>query len=191
MATSFYQHINKFARVSQKDFEKILSFFERKTAKKKTLIADNGQKCNDNYFVLKGCLQMFFIDKQGSQRTLHLAIENWWITDEQAYTNRTISDCSIQAVENTEYLSISYKKQEELLDAFPVMERYFRMVYQISYGASHRKMRYLFDYSKEDIYLNFIEQFPEFAQRVPQYLIASYLGLSPEYVSKIRRKKRS
>ena len=72
-----------------------------------------------------------------------------------------------------------------------MLERYFRTIYQIAYGASLIKVKYLYDLSKEEIYLHFTEHFPDFAQRVPQYLIASFLGLTPEYVSEIRAKNRS
>lgn len=191
MSTAFFKHINKFIVLSESDFQHILSFFEAKSAKKKEIIMEAGQKCNANLFVVKGCLQQFYINHKGIQKTLHFALENWWITDDLAFQNNSTTDCSIQAVENCDFLSISHEKQEQMLAQYPIMEKYFRFVYQRSYGSAQVKMRYLFDLSKEEIYFNFIEQFPEFAQRVPQYLIASYLGLTPEYVSEIRNKKRS
>ena len=113
------------------------------------------------------------------------------MTDFLAYQNKTRTGFYIQAVENTQLLAISYQDHERLLAEFPILERYFRMVYQIAYGSSLMKMKYLFNYSKEELYFHFTDHFPEFAQRVPQYLIASFLGHTPEYVSEIRAKKRS
>jgi CRP-like cAMP-binding protein len=86
---------------------------------------------------------------------------------------------------------IDYTSQEKMLTRFPNMERYFRFIYQRAYASSQMRMKYLYSLSKEQFYLHFIESHPEFAQRVPQYLLASYLGLTPEYLSEIRNKRRS
>ncbi|EZH71403.1 cyclic nucleotide-binding protein [Aquimarina atlantica] len=191
MATQFFDHINMFVNIDEKDFQRILTFFDLRSVNKKEIIVKAGDLCNFNHFVVDGCLQMFYINDKGTERTIQFAIENWWMTDFLAYHNQSITDFYIQAVENTKILSISYDKQEELLNEFPKLEKYFRVIYQISYGASLIKMKYLLDLSKEEIYFQFTEHFPKFAQRVPQYLIASFLGLTPEYVSEIRNKKRS
>ncbi|WP_190811600.1 Crp/Fnr family transcriptional regulator [Flagellimonas sp. S3867] len=191
MSKPLFDHLNKFISVEEVDFQEIISFFDFKKVEKKEIIANAGSKCNSNYFVLNGCLRMFFINDKGIEQTIQFAIENWWMTDNLAYYKRIPSDFYIQAVENSEILSISFDKQEQLLHQFPELEKYFRSIYQIAYGSSLQKMKYLTKFSKEDIYFHFTEHFPEFAQRVPQYLIASFLGLTPEYVSEIRAKKRS
>ncbi|PCJ98467.1 MAG: cyclic nucleotide-binding protein [Flavobacteriaceae bacterium] len=184
-------HLNKFIEVNEKDAQEILTFFEVRNLKKKEIIAEAGSLCNFNYFVLSGCLHMYFITDKGTERTVQFAIENWWMTDYLALHHRTASDFFIQAVEDAQILSITYDKQEQLLTQFPKLERYFRIINQISYGSSIRKVKHIYNLSKEEIYFNFITQFPEFEQRVPQFLIASFLGLTPEYVSEIRGKKRS
>lgn len=191
MSEVFRKHLQQFITVDTSVSEEILSHFEIKNAKKKELIAEAGHPCTHNYFVLKGCLHMFFTTEKGTERTVQFAIEGWWLTDFIAFQNRGITDFSIQAVELTQLLSISKDNFDELLERFPQLEKYFRSVYQIGYGASLVKMKYLFDFSKEEIYFHFTENFPEFAQRVPQKLIASFLGLTPEYVSEIRAKRRS
>ena len=191
MSAQLLEHINKFTELEKGDFEIIQDYFSIQTFNKKDLILSAGSKCNCNYFVLAGCLHMFFVSENGIQRTVQFAIENWWITDNLAYHKGKTTDFAIQAVENTTLLKIRREDEEKLLAKFPTLERYFRKIYEISYGASLMKMKYIFDYSKEDIYNHFLESFPEFAQRVPQYLIASYLGLTPEYASEIRAKKRS
>ncbi len=131
---------------------------------------------------------MFFIDDKGTGRTVQFAIENWWLTDNLAFLNKQKSDFIIQAVEHSKILSISFEQQEKLLNEFPKLEKYFRSIYQIAYGASMFRLKYIFGFSKEERYFHFIEKHPQFAQRVPQYLIASFLGLTPEYVSEIRVK---
>jgi CRP-like cAMP-binding protein len=191
MPKELFEHINKFIEVNEADFQIILSFFDFRNLRKKEIIVEANSQCNFNHFVLNGCLHLFFINNKGTEQTVQFAIENWWLTDFLAYHNRTITGFYIQAVENTQILSITYQKQEQLLKQFPQLEKYFRSIFQISYGSSLMKMKYLYDFSKEEMYFHFTKQFPEFAQRVPQYLIASFLGLTPEYVSEIRSKKRS
>ena len=186
-----FEHFNKFVEVSEKEFQEIVTFFDLHSFSKKEIIVEAGNTCNSIYFVLEGCIHMFFISDNGSERTVQFAIENWWMTDYLAFNNQKITDFYIQAVESTQALSISYDNQEKLLSLYPKLERYFRIISQVSYGSSLMKLKYLYDLSKEEIYFHFIEHFPEFAQRVPQYLIASFLGLTPEYVSEIRNKKRS
>ncbi|MCG8387837.1 MAG: Crp/Fnr family transcriptional regulator [Cytophagales bacterium] len=191
MSKQLLAHINKYIKVSDDEFETMQGFFTLKNYGKKDIIARAGTRCNFNYFVLSGCLHMFFIDDKGTERTVQFAIENWWMTDHLAYFNRSKTGFSIQAVEQTQLLYIHYDQQEELLSQFPGLEKYFRIIYQVAYGSALMKMKYLYDLSKEEIYFHFVDHFPEFAQRVPQYLIASYLGLTPEYVSEIRGRKRS
>ena len=81
--------------------------------------------------------------------------------------------------------------QEELLQQFPKMERYFRFIYQRAYAASQRRIKFLYEFTREELYHHFNDHYPEFVQRIPQYLIASYLGFTPEYLSEIRSKARS
>ncbi len=185
------EHIGTFIELEKEEFDKIKSYFDIQKYKKKDIVLSAGSNCNFNYYVLEGCLHMWFTGENGIQRTVQFALENWWITDNLAYQKGLSTDFSIQAVENTTLLRISRVRQEQLLKDFPALETYFRKIYEISYGASLMKMKYVFGLSKEEIYHHFTERFPEFAQRVPQYLIASFLGLTPEYVSEIRAKKRS
>ncbi len=150
-----------------------------------------GKLCRYNFFVLKGCMHMYYINDKGIEKTVKLAIENWWISDYLAFHHQQQTDFYIQAVETTQVLCIDYDRQAELLAKFPQMETYFRNIYEIGYGASIMRIKFQFEYSKEEMFLRFEEQFPEFVQRVPQYLLATYLGLTPEYLSEVRRKKQS
>ena len=134
---------------------------------------------------------MFFINDKGVEQTTQFAIENWWLSDYMAYGTKNRSDYFIQAVERTELLSIHYAQEELLLESFPVMERYFRHVHQRAHAAAQFRIKGVFSLSREEAYYLFAKRFPEFVNRVPQYLLASYLGFTPEYLSEIRGKKRS
>ncbi|HAS40187.1 MAG TPA: Crp/Fnr family transcriptional regulator [Microscillaceae bacterium] len=191
MLIQFLEHIKKFTEFEQEDFCRVQDYFDMEMYHKKDIILSAGSKCNCNYYVLEGCLHMYFTGENGIDRTVQFAIENWWMTDNLAYQKGETTDFNIQAVENTTLLKITAGRQEKLLREFPALETYFRKIYEIAYGASLMKKKYIFDYSKEEMYYHFTKSFPQFAQRVPQYLIASFLGLTPEYVSEIRAKKRS
>ncbi|MBL7707275.1 MAG: Crp/Fnr family transcriptional regulator [Taibaiella sp.] len=116
------------------------------------------------------------------------AIETWWLTDNFAYEHKVPTEFYIQAVERSVILYISQDKQAQLLKAFPVIERYFRFVYQRAYAAAQKRIKFLFSLLKEAFYFHAVKNHPEFIQRVPQYLIASYLGFTPEYLSEIRKR---
>jgi CRP-like cAMP-binding protein len=191
MSEIFKAHLKKFIEITDDEFSAILSFFRIIKVKKKENLLVEGEICKSNYFVLEGCLRKFFINEKGMEQTTEFAIENWWITENIAYERKTESQFYIQAVEHSEVLTIDSASQEKLLIEFPKMERYFRFIYQRAYAASQMRIKYLYSFSKEEFYDSLTKNYPEFVQRIPQYLIASYLGFTPEYLSEIRNKKRS
>lgn len=168
-----------------------LFHFESHTYQKKETLLSVGQKCHQLFFVSKGCLHLYFIDDYGNKKTTQFAIENWWLTDFLAFQDMSASNFYIETVQKSEILSISFSRHQELLETFPHMETYFRKIYQTSYGAALMRIKLIYSNSKEDIYFNFRDEFPQFVKRVPQYLIASFLGLTPEYLSEIKRKELS
>lgn len=188
MSQIFKTHLEKFIKINDDDFEKIFSFFEVRTFAKKVNLLDEGQICKYNYFVLDGLLRKFFINEKGTEQITEFAIETWWMTDNISYEHKVPSEFYIQTVEKSEILIISGDAQEKLLEEFPVMERYFRFVYQRAYAANQMRVKYIFSLSKEDFYFNLLKKQPAFVQRVPQYLIASFLGFTPEYLSEIRKR---
>lgn len=188
MQNQLAAHIRRFIDISDEEVIQIAAFFENKTVKKKEKLLQTGEPCKHNYFVLKGCLRLFFIDEKGIEQTTQFAIENWWLSDYMSFPNQVPADFCIQAVEPTELLRISYIDQEKLLTTVPKMERYFRLVYQKAVGAAQLRSKYQHTFSKEEQFIHFRSRFPEFIQRIPQYLLASYLGFTPEYLSEIRKK---
>jgi CRP-like cAMP-binding protein len=188
MSQLFKRHLEKFIRIEDSEYDEVLNYFSEKLIAKKENLMEEGQVCKYHYFVLNGLLRKFFINEKGIEQTTEFAIENWWLTDNIAYENKQITSFYIQAVEKTQVLYISYENQEKLVQKFPVMERYFRFVYQRAYAASQMRIKYLFSLSKEEFYFNLANTYPAFVQRVPQYLIASFLGFTPEYLSEIKKK---
>jgi CRP-like cAMP-binding protein len=191
MSELFKNHIEKFIKINENEFGGILSFFQAQEAKKKENLVVESMICKYHYFVLKGCLRKFFVNEKGMEQTTEFALEGWWMTDLLAFERHLPTEFYIQAVEHSAILRIDYTSQEKLLLAFPKMERYFRFIYQRAYAASQMRIKFLYDFSKEEMFQHFQKHYPEFVQRIPQHLIASFLGFTPEYLSEIRKKIRS
>ncbi|MEO5777034.1 MAG: Crp/Fnr family transcriptional regulator [Flavobacterium sp.] len=183
------EHIRKFIEVDDSESEIIASYFERESFKKKSLLLEEGQICDIQYFVLKGCLRLYIVNDKGTEQTLQFAIENWWITDYMSQQTQNPTSFYIQTVENSEVLSIDKNSMDDLLARLPKMERYFRLILQKSYAASQMRIMYLYTQSAEERYRHFNRLQAEFVQRIPQYMLASYLDFSAEFMSKIRAGK--
>ena len=189
MSENLKSHLSRFVEISEEDCAEILKYFTTiKAAKKQNLLVE-GKICKSNYFVSKGCLRLFFIKEKGVEQTIQFALENWWLADYTSFSSQKPSDFYIQAVEKSEVLALDFLSQEEMLHRFPQMERYFRLVHQRAHAASQFRIRMLYDLSREELYHMFNKSYPEFVQRIPQYLLASFLGFTPEYLSEIRSKK--
>ncbi|WP_294219521.1 Crp/Fnr family transcriptional regulator [uncultured Chryseobacterium sp.] len=185
------QHLQQFISVTEEDYSSTFSFFRVLEAGKKRDIMKQGEICRSIYFVEKGCIRKFFVNSKGVEQTTEFAIEHWWMGDTFAYERQQKTDFCIQAVESSVILVLDYEQQKLLIEQHPAMEHYFRMVYQRACAAAEIRIRYLYEYSREELYIHFSTLYPWFIQRVPQYLIASYLGFTPEYLSEIRAKLRS
>lgn len=191
MSEILKKHLEKFIQINEEEFLEIAAFFKTITVQKTENLLIEGAICKSHFFVLKGYLRKFFINDKGIEQTTEFAIENWWITDNIAYEHGLATSFYIQTVENSQILVLDRDSQEKLLEEFPKMERYFRFIYQRAYAASQMRIKYLYDFTKEEFYEHLCKSQPVFVQRIPQYLIASFLGFSPEYLSEIRKKKRS
>lgn len=184
----FKNHIQKFVTVTETEFEHMESYFDEVTVKKKQILLEADYVASYNYFVVNGCLRMYFINDKGVEQTTEFAIENWWLTDLKSFHEQKASNFHIQAVEPSTLVRIHKIKQDQLLDNHPSLEKYFRQVYQKASAASQLRTKFFKQYSREELYIHFSKNFPWFIQRVPQYLVASYLGFTPEYLSEIKKK---
>ena len=182
-------HIQRYVVLSDAECSEIVGHFVSQRLRKKEWAQHADESCNRLYFIAKGCMRGYFVDDAGVEKTLQLALEGWWITDFQAFSQQRVTDNYYQAVEPCNVLSITHADYQRLLSAHPVMERYFRQMYEIAYGAMVYRVKYQFSYSKEEIFFRFRERYPGFVNRVPQYVLATFLGLTPEYLSKLRAKQ--
>jgi CRP/FNR family transcriptional regulator len=189
MYAALLDHIRKYVTITEAEAELICTKLKATTLKKKGILLAPGKVCKANYFVSKGLLRLYFINKKEQEQITQFGLEGWWITDYDSLDSQKPSRFYIQAVENAEVIGWDKAVQEQLTLAIPQLETYFRKVLQRAYAASQRRIEYIYAYSDEERYRTFSTNFPAFIQRIPQYMLASYLGFTPQFLSKIRAKK--
>ncbi|MHC0448332.1 Crp/Fnr family transcriptional regulator [Flavobacterium sp. 3-218] len=189
MQNALIHHIQKFVNLEPSEIDVLESCLSLSQIKKKEHVLQEGQICNTMYFVVKGCMRQYIINSKGGEQTLQFGIENWWITDYLSYLNQIPSHFYIQAVESSEVIAIEKSVLDSVLIQIPKLEKYFRIVAQKAFGAAQMRIKFLFTMSAEERYYHFKNQQPDFVQRVPQYMLASYLDFSAEFMSKIRAGK--
>jgi len=183
------EHIKNMTSTDVADDNSVLSYFETRTYGKKEILQTEEKPCLHYFFVVKGCLRLYFVDENGVEQTLQFAIENWWMTDLDAFRSGRASAYSIQALEPTEVMIISPENYASLLAAKPLMEKYFRLMYERAYAASLLRIRLISRMPKKEFFQNFESKYPDFLQRIPQKILASFLGFTPEYLSELRKKR--
>ena len=182
-------HIDKFVSLDSQEQELLLSKVSFMDVRKKQHLLEAGKPGTKVFFVRKGCLRLYVLTEKGNEQTHQFVIENWWTADYLAFHNDDSSKFFIQAVENSEVAILEKQDMEFLMEKIPKLERYFRLCYQKAVGAAQKRITYLFSLSAEERFHNMNDHFPEFVQRVPQYMLASYLDFSAELLSKIRAGK--
>ena len=185
----FITHIRRYVELSDEEVLKLEPFLQPMDLKRRETLLNEGEVCRYNYFVEKGCLRMFFNNDKMVEQTTQFAIENWWLSDYFSFARQSPSEYAIQAIEKSEIVAVDFHLQDDLFVEVPQMERYFRIMMQRALSASQLRVKMIYQLSKEEMYRHFISSYPQFFQRVPQYMIASYLGLTPEYMSELRKKK--
>ena len=190
MYSSLLQHIQRFVSLTEEEKDILSSQLLLKKLNKKENVLEEGQVCAANYFIAKGCLRLYYINDKGTEQIVQFGIENWWITDFISLEKQLPSCFYLQAIESSTVIALEKSLQEDLFEKIPKLERYFRLVTQKAYGAAQLRIKYIFDLSGEERYDQFTRLFPDFVQRIPQYMLASYLGFTPEFLSTLRAKKR-
>ncbi|MBL7742367.1 MAG: Crp/Fnr family transcriptional regulator [Chitinophagaceae bacterium] len=185
----FHKHISRYVSLTEKEFEPVKSFFVPRRYKKKQFILQEGDVCRHESFIVKGCTRTYDISPEGQEHILQFGIEDWWIGDLYSYLSGTASRCNIDCIEDTEVLQITREQQEALFAEVPAMERFFRILIQNAFIASQSRILTNLSRSGKERYADFIAQYPLIDQRVPDHQIASYLGLTPQSLSRIRSRR--
>jgi len=188
MTTLLQQNIAKHISLSEKDTEQFCNLFTPHCIKKKDFMLREGDTCRFEAFVTKGLFRIYHIDQNGCEQVLYFAMEDWWITDIDSFTNQRPSQLFIEALEDSEVLLISKKDKEFAYKNIPAVEKLFRIMTQKTHIALQRRMIDNLSKTADQRYIDFIEKYPHIAQRLSNIQVAAYLGISHEFLSKIRKK---
>jgi CRP-like cAMP-binding protein len=180
------QSIEEKISISKEEFDFCKTLFIPKKLRKKQYLLQEGDVCRYTAFVEKGMLRTFTVDEKGNEPILQFSMEGWWIADLYSFLTEEPSMYNIEALEDCELLLITKENWEILLAKVPAFERYFRLLIQNNLIATQRRLMSSLSESAEEKYTKLINNFPGCIQRVPQHMIASYLGITPETLSRIR-----
>lgn len=180
-------HIAETNIFSDDDFEKLISYFTVVNLKKKEYFTVQGELCRYLAFVNNGCLRAFHTDNKGNEFTMYFAFLNWWTGDKTSFYSGSPSRFSVQALEDTEIFQADKKRWEEAIDHIPAFEKWYRFKARKAYEAAQQKLIDTQTESAEEKYLKLVKTAPEIVRRIPQHYIASYLGIKPQSLSRIRK----
>lgn len=189
MFTEINQYVQTCVALSETETALFNQQLRLKQYPPKTLLLRAGELCKFEGFVRKGCVKTYFIDQNGFEVILNFAVEHWWVSDIASFQDQTPAKLFIETLEDTELLILSPEAKAKVLADIPQLERMFRLMVQRHVCSLQDRLYGLIAQPAEERYRSFLEKYPALEQRVPQYLIASYLGITPEFLSRLRRKK--
>jgi len=162
--------------------------FKERRVKRRQFILQEGDICKHHTFVVEGCFRMYMVDEKGKEHNLQFAIENWWITDIGSFYSEEPSRLYIEALENSIVLQLKKEDQIKLFDNNPTFNRIFRVLTENALVSAQRRILQNISSTAEERYLDFLKRHPHFFNRISNVQIASYLGVTPEFLSTIRNK---
>jgi len=164
----------------------ILSKIRERKYLKNQFIVQQGDVCKHTCFVISGCIRSFHVDDEGTEHTVSFSVEDWWSADMGSFITQTPADYNIQCIESTSLIQFDYDLMEELYLTVPKLERGFRIITQNALVSAQKRIVQTFSMTARQRFILFLEQYPKMEQRIPQYMIASYLGVTKEFLSKIK-----
>ena len=189
MFEDLFYHIELKVPLTLEDKNLMKTFFTSKSLLKKQYLLEQGEHCKFMTFVSKGLLKSYNLDEKGNEHINLFAWEGWWVSDMISFFSGTSANLNIDAIEDSELLIITLSNYNKLLAEAPVMERYFRILYQNSLLTKEQRLLSSSTETAEQRYKSLIKSQPDLVKRIPQNLLASYLGLVPETISRIKKRQ--
>ncbi len=180
------KYISKHISLTDHEISIILKQVRIRNYLKGQFIVQQGDVCKYESFVISGCAKTFYVDPEGVEHIVMFAIEDWWTSDLGSFISQDPADYNVQCLEKTKVAQFSYESLEGLYVQIPQLERFFRIIIQNAFVASQKRVVRNLSLTAKERYLIFRDQYPDIEQRVPQYLVASYLGITKQFLSKIR-----
>lgn len=188
MSQNIIENVTRFINLSEKEEKIFTDSLTFQTFPKKTVLLREGEICQFEGYIQKGCVRVYYLDDNGFEVTILFAIEDWWISDIASFQEQKPSRLYIETLEDSEIFMLNPTTKEKLLTEIPKFERVFRMLVQRNLSTLQNRLVNTISKTASERYLEFIKVYPSIPQRVAQYYIASYLGVSKEFVSTIRKR---
>ncbi|OYQ31957.1 Crp/Fnr family transcriptional regulator [Flavobacterium cyanobacteriorum] len=179
------RHIEKIVSLTEDEFIAVKSFFTEKQFKKHRFLIQEGGNATNEFFILKGLVKLYYTNAEGKDHILQFAAEDWWVTDYNAFFNQAAATLNLDCLEDTTVLSISFDGRERLCAEFPKMQYFFLKKSNSGYVALQRRILSLLDGTAAERYAQFRLLYPGLVNRVPKTLLAAYLGVSRETLSRL------
>jgi CRP-like cAMP-binding protein len=183
------QNVAKHITLTEEEKAFFTSLLVYKEITRKTCLLSEGQACKNLSYVLSGALRSYCMNKEGKESTIMFAVADWWVTDMYCYLNEKPAMTYIEAIEDSCILQLSRSHFDKLLNTIPKFERFFRVLMQNAYTREQLRIIESLSLPAEERYDRFIAKYPQVVKQVTQKQIASYLGITPEFLSVIRKKK--
>lgn len=180
------KNIEQHVSLTDDEWELCKKSFRPKRMLKRQFLLQEGDVSRDLAFVEKGSLYSFSVDPKGDRHVIRFAFASWWIADPRSFFNKKPSTLNIEVLEDSELLLLDRKNHQKLLDEIPTYERYQRIILENAYAAMQVRFENSLGYTAEEKYNHLMQHNPEIMNRVPLNLVASYLGISPETLSRVR-----
>jgi CRP-like cAMP-binding protein len=184
-------YLREKAGLTEVELQQVEAFMIAKKLRKRQYLLQEGDVCHHNCFIVKGCLRMYRLGKNGTEHILRFGIENWWMADYESYNSGEPSQRNIDALEDSELLLIKKEDLDALLSEIPNFQSFIKKLEYKSFDVSQNRILSNISDTAEERYLKFIQSYPEFNRRIPLHMIASYLGTSRETLSRVRQKRTS
>ena len=182
-----HQKLNSVITISEEEFQQFCTSFKPKKLRKKQYLLQSGDVNRYQAFVVKGLLRSYTVDEKDNEHILQFASEGWWIADLSSYLTSEPSILNIDALEDAELLLLDKNAWEASMKSIPVLEHYFRIILQNHLVATQKRLLQSLSETAEEKYTRFLKTYPECLQRMPQHMIASYLGITRETLSRVRK----
>jgi CRP-like cAMP-binding protein len=181
------RNISRIITLTDRETEYFKTVLSHRRLQRRQYLLQADDVCRHESYIVEGCLHGYYVDRDGYEHTTFLAVEDWWISDLESFIRKTPATMTIRALEDTEVLQIEQSAHDALCRQVPKFERLFRLLLQNAFIAHQRRILAMISQSAEERYQEFLERYPQLAHRVPQKYIASYLGVTPEFLSRVRR----
>jgi len=181
------KNISRYIQLTKEETEYFTSLLKEKKLRRKQYLLQEGDICRHENFVVQGCLRTYHIDSKGQEHIVQFAVEDWWIGDMYSFLTQKPSRYAIDALEDSVVLSIEKKSMDELYIKVPKFEKFYRHLLQNAFIALQERITSNISETGEERYRQFQLKYSKIEERVPQRMIASFLGLTPESLSRIRR----